>query len=91
MSGTLTTDDLRAQIDQLDIELLALIEQRRRVSAQIQQVRMAAGGPRVVHSREAEVIGRWKAALGSSGTRIAQALLDLSRGPLVPLERAART
>lgn len=91
MNSTLTTEDLRAEIDRLDVELLALIEQRRRVSAQIQQLRMAEGGPRVVHSREAEVIGRWKAALGGSGTRIAQALLDLSRGPLVPLERAPRT
>ena len=84
---TLTTDELRAEIDRLDAELLALVDQRRQVSARIQQLRMAEGGPRVVHAREADVIARWKAALGPAGTRIAQALLELSRGPLAPAQR----
>jgi chorismate mutase len=84
---TATTDELRSEIDRLDAELLALVEQRSRVSSQIQHLRMAEGGPRVVHAREAEVIGRWREALGTPGTRIAQALLDLSRGPLAPAQR----
>jgi chorismate mutase len=82
MTVTVTTDDLRAEIDRLDADLLALVDARRRVSAEIQRRRLADGGPRVVHAREAEVIGRWRDALGTPGTRIAQALLELSRGPL---------
>jgi len=84
---TLTTDDLRAEIDRLYTELLALVAQRRRVSTRIQELRMAEGGPRVVHAREAEVIARWRDQLGPAGTRIAQALLELSRGALAPAQR----
>lgn len=78
---TTTTTDRRAEIDTLDAQLVAIITQRLEVSRRIQQERLAAGGPRVVHAREAEVISRWRDALGSPGGRIALALLELSRGP----------
>jgi chorismate mutase len=84
--ASLTTDELRQEIDRIDRELLALVARRRQVSAQIQHLRMAEGGPRVVHAREAEVIGRWRGALGAPGNRIAQALLELSRGSLLPTD-----
>jgi chorismate mutase len=73
--------DLRAEIDALDAELLALVRRRSEVSARIGAVRRAAGGPRVVHARENEVVGRWRADLGRPGAAIALALLELGRGP----------
>jgi len=72
----------RARIDAIDAELLDLVRQRLVVSRTIQQARMAAGGPQVVHAREGEVVDRWRTALGAPGSRIALALLELSRGPL---------
>ena len=71
----------RAAIDALDAQLVALIQQRLDVARSIQAERLAAGGPRIVHSREAEVVARWRDELGVPGSRIALALLELSRGP----------
>jgi chorismate mutase len=73
----------RAAIDDLDAQLVDLIRQRLEVSHQIQQERLAAGGPRVVHAREAEVVARWRDELGAPGSRIALALLELARGSVV--------
>jgi chorismate mutase len=73
--------DLRGRIDELDAEILRLVRERSGVSAQIGQVRRAAGGPRIVHARENEVVGRWRSALGRPGAAIAMALLELGRGP----------
>jgi chorismate mutase len=80
-----TVADQRSEIDALDAQLVALIRQRLAVSAEIQHARLAAGGPRVVHAREAEVVAHWRAELGSPGSRIALALLELSRGSVVAL------
>ena len=71
----------RERIDQLDAELVRLIAERAAVSAAVQAARRAAGGPRIVQSRENEVVGRWHAALGRPGSAIALALLELGRGP----------
>ena len=78
------TDAVRAgreRIDELDAQLVRLIAERAAVSAQVQQARRAAGGPRIVQSRENEVVGRWRKALGRPGGTIALALLELGRGP----------
>lgn len=87
---TSTIDTLRAQIDQLDAELIRIIHARLAVSHTIQAERLALGGPRVVHAREGEVVGRWRAALGTEGGRIAQCLLELSRGPRAHAPSAPR-
>ena len=71
----------RARIDALDAELVRLIAERAAVSAEVQRARRAAGGPRIVQSRENEVVGRWHQALGRPGSTIALALLELGRGP----------
>lgn len=76
--------DLRARIDAIDAELVALVEERCRVSGEIQQARMAAGGPRVVHAREAAIVAHWRGRLGAPGGRIALALLELGRGRVRP-------
>ena len=71
----------RERIDLLDAELVRLIAERAAVSAEVQAARRAAGGPRIVQSRENEVVGRWHTALGRPGSAIALALLELGRGP----------
>jgi chorismate mutase len=70
----------RARIDELDAEILRLIVERTAVSGQIGAARRAAGGPRIVHARENEVVQRWRSALGRPGSAIALALLELGRG-----------
>lgn len=70
----------RDRIDEIDAALIALVRERLDVSRDIQRARMAAGGPQVVHAREGVVVDRWRAALGTPGSRIALALLELSRG-----------
>ena len=70
----------RARIDEIDADIVALISERTAVSEQIQRLRQADGGPRVVHARENEVVGRWRGALGRPGATIALALLELGRG-----------
>jgi chorismate mutase len=78
--STMTVEDLRREIDEVDAGLVALIARRCELSRTIQSLRLAQGGPRVVQAREAEVVGRWRAALGAPGTRIAMLLLELGRG-----------
>lgn len=70
----------RARIDEIDAEIVRLVQERTGVSRQIQAARALTGGPRVVHARENEVVGRWRAALGRPGVAIAMALLELGRG-----------
>ena len=85
MSPTATAEPdvavLRARIDDLDAALLRLVAERSALSARIGAARRAAGGPRIVHARENEVVRRWREGLGRPGAAIALALLELGRGP----------
>jgi chorismate mutase len=72
--------DGRELIDAIDDEILHLLQRRRAVSTQIQQLRVEAGGSRVEHSRENAVIRRWVEALGDSGVELALAVLGHCRG-----------
>ncbi|MFE9744933.1 chorismate mutase [Saccharothrix saharensis] len=74
-------DALRAEIDHLDAELLRLVKRRVEVSKIIGAARMAAGGTRIVHNREIDVINRYK-ELGPDGRDLAMILLKLGRGHL---------
>jgi chorismate mutase len=74
-------DELRQEIDQLDAELLRLIKRRAEVSQIIGAARMAAGGTRIVHNREIDVLGRYK-ELGPDGKDLAMILLRLGRGAM---------
>ena len=83
MSTTLAplgVTDGRARIDQIDAEIVRLVRERTAVSEQIQRARQATGGPRIVHARENEVVGWWRAQLGRPGVAVAMALLELGRG-----------
>lgn len=70
----------REQIDAIDAELIALVQRRMAVSAEIQTSRIAEGGRRLDLRRETEVIGHYTRALGRPGTSVAMALLELGRG-----------
>ncbi|HEU5034459.1 MAG TPA: chorismate mutase [Mycobacteriales bacterium] len=73
-------DEGRSLIDAIDDEILQLLQRRRNVSTQIQQLRVEAGGSRVEHSRENAVIRRWVETLGDSGAELALAVLAHCRG-----------
>ncbi len=74
-------DALRQEIDFLDRELLRLVKRRVEVSKTIGAARMAAGGTKIVHNREIDVLNRYK-ELGPEGRDLAMILLKLGRGPL---------
>ena len=71
---------VRIEIDQLDAEILRLVKRRSEVSQQIGKARMAAGGPRIVYSREMAVLARFD-DLGVEGRELGMILLRLGRGP----------
>lgn len=73
--------ELRKEIDRLDAEILRLVKRRVEVSKIIGAARMAAGGTRIVHNREIDVMNRYR-ELGPDGRALAMALLNLGRGPL---------
>ncbi|RNL72405.1 chorismate mutase [Streptomyces sp. I6] len=70
----------RERIDALDDRIIGLIQERTAVSAVIQEARITSGGRRVNLSREMEVLGRYRDALGKPGTALAMTLLELCRG-----------
>ena len=70
----------RERIDVLDDRIIGLIQERMAVSAVVQQTRIASGGRRVHLSREMEILGRYREALGRPGTSLAMTLLELCRG-----------
>ncbi|MFZ3559344.1 chorismate mutase [Streptomyces sp. BH055] len=70
----------RERIDALDDRIIGLVQERMAVSAVVQEARIASGGRRVSLSRENEVLGRYRDALGKPGTSLAMTLLELCRG-----------
>ncbi|CAL9535411.1 chorismate mutase [Streptomyces sp. enrichment culture] len=70
----------RERIDALDDRIIGLIQERMAVSAVIQEARITSGGRRVNLSREMEVLGHYRDALGRPGTALAMTLLELCRG-----------
>ncbi|MFE4419364.1 chorismate mutase [Streptomyces sp. NPDC056817] len=70
----------RERIDTLDDRIIGLIQERMAVSAVIQETRIASGGRRVNLSREMEILGHYRDALGKPGTTLAMTLLELCRG-----------
>jgi len=69
----------RAQIDDLDARILALITERMNTAAGIQAARIADGGRRLDLKRETEIIARYREALGRPGVTVALAVLELCR------------
>ncbi|WP_269814236.1 chorismate mutase [Lentzea terrae] len=74
-------NELRQEIDHLDAEILRLVQRRVEISKIIGAARMAAGGTKIVHNREIDVLNRYK-PLGPEGKDLAMILLKMGRGPL---------
>jgi chorismate mutase len=72
--------DARERIDGLDDRIIGLVQERIAISGVIQDARITSGGRRVSLSREMEILGRYRDALGKPGTALAMTLLELSRG-----------
>ncbi|MEG8276978.1 chorismate mutase [Streptomyces sp. AHA2] len=72
----------RERIDALDDRIIGLIQERVAVSAVIQEARISSGGRRVNLSREMEILGHYRQALGRPGTALAMTLLELCRGKI---------
>jgi chorismate mutase len=72
--------EARGRIDALDGEILDLVQRRIGISAEVQQARIATGGPRLSLTREMEILERYRERLGRPGTDIAMLLLELCRG-----------
>ncbi|MFD3313293.1 chorismate mutase [Streptomyces sp. NPDC058656] len=70
----------RERIDTLDDRIIGLVQERMAISAVIQEARIASGGRRVNLSREMDVLGHYRDALGRPGTSLAMTLLELCRG-----------
>lgn len=70
----------RERIDALDDRIIGLVQERMAVSAVIQEARITSGGRRVNLSRELEVLGHYRDAVGKPGTALAMTLLELCRG-----------
>jgi chorismate mutase len=77
-----SVDDGRVMLDDIDSRLMQLLSERRAVSKQVQQLRVADGGSRVEHSRENAIIRRWAETLGDGGAELALAVLAHCRGRL---------
>jgi chorismate mutase len=71
---------LRRQIDALDTAIVRLVAERAEMSRRIQTVRMNAGGTRVELGRERVIMDAYRAALGSHGPELADAVLQVCRG-----------
>ena len=84
MNTELRTDsaiaEARTRIDELDGRILALVQERMAVSAEVQAARIGGGGPRLSLSREMEILARYRDVLGPQGTEVAMQLLELCRG-----------
>lgn len=75
--------EMRARIDEIDASLIALWRERAAISQQVGATRVAAGGTRLVLSREQEILTRFREAIGPDGTQVAMLILRAGRGPLV--------
>lgn len=73
---------IRGRIDEIDSALIALWRERAELSRVVGATRVAAGGTRLVLSREREILDRFRSALGADGTQLALLLLRAGRGPL---------
>lgn len=73
---------LRAQIDAVDDEIIALVRRRLTISREIGSLRAASGGTRLSLAREQQLLARFGQALGPDGTALAMLLLRQGRGRL---------
>jgi monofunctional chorismate mutase len=74
-------EDLRAQIDRYDAEIVRLVIERAKVARLIQKTRVRAGETRIELGREAAILLRYRQQLGKEGMKLGDAVLRVCRGP----------
>ena len=74
--------EMRERIDGIDDAIMRLWRERARLSRRIGAARVAAGGTRLVLSREEQVLRRFREGIGADGIPLALLLLRAGRGPL---------
>ena len=74
--------ELRTAIDDCDAEIIALVQRRLAISREIGALRASTGGTRLSLAREAEVLNRFRLALGPDGAALGMMLLRQGRGRL---------
>ena len=82
---TLAADEIRAmreRIDEIDQTIIDLWRERAAISQEVGATRVAAGGTRLVLSREQEILNRYREAIGADGTQLAMLVLRAGRGRL---------
>lgn len=75
-----TVTEGRARLDAIDAELRDLVRARREISQHVQRLRRDAGGPRIEHSRENQILNSYGDELGRAGVGLALAVLEICRG-----------
>jgi chorismate mutase len=75
--------ELRKRIDEIDATIIRLWLERAAISKEVGATRVAAGGTRLVLSREQEILARFRDALGADGAELAMLILRAGRGPLL--------
>jgi chorismate mutase len=73
---------IRERIDEIDATIMRLWQERAALSQRVGATRVAAGGTRLVLSREREILDKYRHELGSDGTQLALLVLRAGRGPL---------
>jgi len=76
---TLEITTMRRRIDEIDLAIIGLWLERAGLSQQIGQARLAAGGTRLVLSREQQIIERFREGIGDEGTELARLVLRAGR------------
>jgi chorismate mutase len=75
-----TVEDGRVALDAIDAAIRDLVTRRRLVSQDVQRLRRAAGGPRIEHTRENQILARYGDELGRAGVSLGLAVLEICRG-----------
>jgi chorismate mutase len=79
---TLDIVKMRQRIDEIDAAIIQLWQERAHLSHQIGEARLAAGGTRLVLSREQQILQRFQEGVGDVGTQLALLVLRAGRGEL---------
>lgn len=74
--------ELRTRIDQIDTTFMELWRERAELSRTIGALRLREGGTRLVLSREAEILRRFRSGIGSDGVQLGMLVLRAGRGRL---------
>lgn len=79
VEGTSRVEDLRAQIDRFDAEIVRLVNERAKAFGHIQKIRREAGETSIELGRESATLLRYRQQLGKEGMTLGEAVLRVCR------------